>query len=122
MNRHSQKGMTTIGWLIVIAVFGSILLTGFRILPMYLEFFNVQAAMDAVSKSDKVDVTSKQDLWRVLNANLRINSVRDLKQEDFKFSRKNGATIITADYEARRPYIANLFIGGNFTHTIEIKK
>jgi hypothetical protein len=122
MNRHSQKGMTTIGWLIVIAVFGSILLTGFRILPMYLEFFNVQAAMEAVSKSDKVDFSSKQDMWRAINANLKINSVRDLKQQDFKFSRKDGVTVITAEYEVRRPYIANLFIGGNFTHTIEIKK
>ena len=122
MNRHSQNGLTTIGWLVVIAIFGSILLTGFRILPMYLEFFNVKAAMEAVAKNDKVDLTSRHDLWRVLNSNLKINSVRDMEQDDFKFTREDGATVITADYEVRRPYFAQLFIGAHFTHTIEIRR
>jgi Tfp pilus assembly major pilin PilA len=122
MNTHSQKGLTTIGWLVVIAIFGSIVLTGFKILPMYLEYFNVKAAMEAVAKSDKVDLTSKQDIWRVLNANLKINSVRSLKQEDFKFTREDGATVITADYEVRRPYFLELYIGAHFTHSIEIRR
>lgn len=122
MNRHSQQGLTTIAWIMVIAIFGSILLTGFKILPMYIEFFNVKAAMEAVAHNTEIDDRSKRDLWIAINNNLRIQSVRDLKQEDFSFVREDGVTTIKVDYEVRKPYIAQLFIGANFTHSIEIKR
>lgn len=122
MNRHSQQGLTTIGWILVIAIFGSILLTGFKILPMYIEFYNVKAAMEAVAKNTEIDDRSKRDLWVAINNNLRIQSVRDLKKEDFSFVREDGVTTMTVNYEVRKPYIAQLFIGANFTHSVEIKR
>lgn len=122
MNKHSQQGLTTIGWIAVIAIFGSIILTGFKILPMYLEFFNVKAAMEAVAQNPTIDDRSKRDLWIAINNNLRINSVRDLKKENFSFVREDGVTTMTVNYEVRKPYIAQLFIGANFTHSIEIKR
>ena len=122
MNKHSQQGLTTIGWIAVIAIFGSIVLTGFKILPMYLEFFNVKAVMEAVAQNNELDARSKRDLWTALENNLRINSVRDLKKEDFSFVRKDGVTTVTVDYEVRKPYIAQLFIGANFTHSVVINR
>lgn len=122
MNRHSQQGLTTIGWIVVIAIFGSIVLTGFKILPMYIQFFNVKAAMAAVAQNTEIDDRSKRDLWIAINNNLRIQSVRDLKKEDFSFVREDGVTTMTVNYEVRKPYIAQLFIGANFTHSIEIQR
>lgn len=122
MNKHSQQGLTTIGWIVVIAIFGSIVLTGFKILPMYLEFFNVKAAMEAVAQNPAVDDRSKRDLWIAINNNLRINSVRSLKKENFSFVREDGVTTMTVNYEVRKPYIAQLFIGADFTYSIEIKR
>ncbi len=122
MNKHSQRGLTTIGWLIVIATFGSIVLTGFKILPMYLEFMNVKNTMETVAQNTQLDPKSKRDLWIAINKNLRINSVYDLKQEDFSFSRKDGVTTITVDYEVRKPYVAQLFLGANFVHSVEINR
>lgn len=122
MNRHSQQGLTTIGWIAVIAIFGGIVLTGFKILPMYLEYFNVQAVMEAVAQDHQVDARSKRDLWAALEKNLRINSVRELKKEDFSFVRKDGVTTMTVDYEVRKPYFAELFIGANFIHSVVINR
>lgn len=123
MNRQkTQKGLTTIGWLAVIAIFGSIVLTGFKIIPMYLEFFNVKAVMESVAKDTALDPKSKRDLWQAIDKNLLINSVRDLKQENFSFTRKDGVTTIRVDYEVRKPYIAELFIGANFSHQVEINR
>lgn len=122
MNKHSQQGLTTIGWIVVIAIFGSIVLTGFKILPMYLEFFNVKAAMEAVAQNPAIDDRSKRDLWAAINSNLLINSVRDLKKEDFSFVREDDVTTMTVDYEVRKPYVGPLFIGANFTYSIEIRR
>lgn len=122
MNKHSQQGLTTIGWLAVIAIFGSIVLTGFKVLPMYLEYFQVKSVMDSVVEDTSIDPKSRADLWRAISKRLVINSIRDMKKEDFSFVRKDGVTIITTDYEVRKPYVAQLFIGGHFTYSVEIRR
>jgi len=122
MNKNSQQGLTTIGWIVVIAIFGSIILTGFKILPMYLEYFQVKSVMDSVAVDTALDPKSRKDLWEALNKRLYINSVRYLKKEDFTFTRKESVTTITADYEIRKPYVAQLFIGANFTYSVEMNR
>ena len=119
MNRHSQQGLTTIGWIVVIAIFGSIVLTGFKVMPMYMEYFQVKSVMDSVATDSSIDAKSKKDLYEALNKRLYINSVRYLEQKNFTFSRKDNITTITVDYEVRKPYIAQLFIGGHFTYSVE---
>lgn len=122
MNRHSQQGLTTIGWIAVIAIFGSIILTGFKILPMYLEYLNVKAAMETVAENTEIDARSKRDLLESVNKNLQINAVRSLSKENFSFTRENDVTTMTVDYEVRKPYVAQLFIGAHFTYSVEIKR
>jgi len=79
MNHRQQNGMTTLGWIIVIAIFSFIVVTGFKILPLYLDFMNVKNAMHAVERraeegDSEVDPRSKRDLWVSLANQLKINS------------------------------------------------
>jgi hypothetical protein len=131
MDQRQQKGMTTLGWIIVIAIFSFIVVTGFKILPLYLDFLNVKNAMKSVEKlaesggnlqGQKIDPRSKRDLWIALSNQLRINSVYGLKRENFKFKRKDGVTTVTVDYEARKPYFDRMFIGAHFVHSVDINK
>jgi hypothetical protein len=122
MNRHSQKGLTTIGWILVIAVFGSIVLTGLKILPMYLDFFNVKTVVDSVANDPSIDPKSKRDLWTAISKRLTINSIRFIKRDDVSFKREEGVTTITIDYEVEKPYIAQLYLGANFIYSVEINR
>ena len=122
MNTKSQRGMTTIGWIVVIALFSSILLTGFKIIPMYLEYFNVQSLMDGLAKDTSVDARSKRDLWIAFNKRLRVNQVTSIKREDVTFSRKDGVTTVKLEYRVEKPWIAQLFLGAQFQHSVEIKR
>lgn len=122
MNTHSQKGMTTIGWIIIIAIFGSIVLTGLKILPMYLDYFNVKSVVDSVVNDPSIDPKSKKDLWDAISKRLLINQVREIKRENVSFSRKEGVTTIVVDYNVEKPYIAQLYLGARFNYTAEIKR
>lgn len=122
IRKQSQQGLTTVGWILAIGLFGLIVITGFKILPMYIDYWNVKTVMEAVSKDENVDAGSKRDLWRAIEKRLSINSVWNLTKEDFKFSRENDTTTITADYEVRKPYLGDLFLGAHFTYSVEIKR
>lgn len=122
MNRNTQKGMTTIGWIAVIAIFSSILLTIFKVLPMYLEYFQVKSVIDGVAVDTNVDPRSKRDLWTAISKRLLINQATSVKREDVSFTRKDGVTTITVDYRVEKPYIAQLFIGANFVYSVEVNR
>ncbi len=122
INHKSQKGLTTIGWIVVIAIFGSIVLTGFKILPMYLEYYQVRSVLENVAANPEVDARSKKAIWSAITRQFLINQIRNIKREDMKVVRENDITKITIDYEVRKPYVAQLFIGGHFTYTVEKKE
>lgn len=122
MNRHSQKGLTTIGWIAVIAIFGSIVLTGLKILPMYMDFFQVKSVLDSIVTDETVDATSKKELWTTISKRLLINQVRSVKREDVSFERQEGVTTITVNYKVEKPYIAQLYLGARFNYSVEVKR
>jgi hypothetical protein len=122
MNKQSQNGLTTIGWIVVIAIFGSIVLTGLKILPMYLDYFNIRSVIDSVVNDPGIDARSKRDLWDAINKRLRINSIRYIKREDLSFERTDGVTTVRINYRVEKPYIAQLYLGADFSYTAEIKR
>ncbi len=122
INKHSQQGLTTIGWIAVIGLFGLIVVSGFKVLPMYLDYFSVKSVLESVTQDESINASSKRELWDAISRRLNINQVRGLTKENFTFSRKNDITTITADYEVRKPYLAELFIGAHFTYSVEIKR
>jgi len=122
MKIKSQQGLTTIGWIAVIGIFGMIVVTGFKILPMYMEFYSVKSILETVTTDESIDARSKRDLWKAINRRLQINQIRGLKKENFIISFDNNVTTIMADYEVRKPYVAELFIGGHFTYSVEFSR
>jgi len=122
INKHSQQGLTTIGWLAAIGIFGLLVVSGFKVLPFYLDYFKLKSVMDGVVQDETVDARSKRDLLFALNKRLMINQVLDVKKEHFTFERKNNITTMTVEYEVRKPYLADLFIGAHFTYSVEIKR
>ena len=122
MNRQSQQGLTTVGWILVIAIFGGIVLTIFKVVPMYLEYFQVKSVLESVVTDDTIDPRSKRDLWNAIQKRLVINQAKSVKRENLTFKRAENVTTITVDYKVEKPYIAQLFIGAHFVYSVEIDR
>ncbi|MDJ0834082.1 MAG: DUF4845 domain-containing protein [Gammaproteobacteria bacterium] len=122
MNTRSQRGVTTVSLIVIIALASLILLNIFRALPMYMDFSNVKSVMEAVANDAEVDPRSKAAMWASLGKRLRINQISYIKKENFTFTRQDDVTTMTVDYEVRKPYVADMFIGAHFVHSVEIKR
>ncbi len=88
--RHRQKGVSTVGWLGVAAIFGLLLITFFKVFPMYYENFKLKSAMEAVQQDSSIDTKSKRAIWDSLAKRLFINEVRSVKREHVSMERKDG--------------------------------
>jgi len=114
--------MTSFGWIGVVGIFVFLLITFFKILPMYYDNFKLQTAMEALQQDQKIDPKSKRAIWESLQKRLFINEVRAIQREHVSMSRDDGKTTVTVDYEARDEYIGNLFIGAHFVESIVIDR
>jgi len=120
--RYRQKGLSSAGWLAMIGVFGILIVTGIRVIPIFIENFNIKTVLESVQGDARINPKSKRAIWESIQKRLAVNEVYLIKREDLKMTRKNGKTTITITYESRRPYVGNLFIGGAFSESVVIDR
>jgi hypothetical protein len=121
-SRQRQKGMSSFGWIAVAGIFAFLLITFFKVFPMYYDNYKLKSAMDAIRLDETVDAKSKREIWTSLSKRLYINEVRGIQREQVTMERKDGKTTVTVSYELRDNYVGNLFIGGRFVESIVIDR
>lgn len=121
-SRSRQKGMSSFGWIAVAGVFGFLLITFFKVFPMYMDMYTLRSVLTSIKDDSSIDAKSKSDIWQSMQKRLYINEVKSIKLEHVTMTRKDGKTTVTVAYEARNPYIGNLFIGGNFSESVVIDR
>ncbi len=120
--KRRQRGLSSVGWLLVATIFGLLIITFFKVFPMYYDNFKVKSSLEALAEDTSVDSKSKRAIWDSLSKRLYINEVRTIQRENVKMERKDGKTTVTVSYEVKDDYIGNLFIGGRFTEQIVINR
>ena len=121
-SRHRQKGMSSFGWIAVVGIFGFLVITFFKVFPMYYDNYKVKSVLESLQQDSEIDPKSKRAIWDSLNKRLYINEVRNIQRENVKMVRKDGKTTVTITYRLEDEYIGNLFIGGSFAESIVIDR
>ncbi len=121
-SRHRQKGLSSVGWIAMVGIFGLLLLGFFKVFPMYYENFKLKSVLEAVSLDESLNPRSKAEIWNSLSKKAYINEVRGLKREHVTMERKDGKMTVTVSYEKRDNYVGNLFIGGKFVESVVIER
>jgi len=119
---HRQKGMSSVGWLLIVGVFGFLVITFFKVFPMYYENFKLNSALENLQKDSAIDPKSKRAIWESLSKRLFIDEVRSVTPEHVTMVRKDGKTTVTVTYETRDSYVGNLYIGASFSNSVVIDR
>ena len=120
--RHQQKGVSSWGWLVIAAIFGFLLITFFRLFPMYYENFKVKSVLENLAQDQTIDVKSRRAIWDSLNKRFIVQDVKTVKREHIGMSRKDGKTTVTVKYEVQSDLIGNLTIGARFEDSVVINR
>jgi hypothetical protein len=117
-----QHGLSTVGIIAMVGIFGLLVVMLVKVFPMYYDNFKLNSALEAIENDNELDPKSKKAIWDSLQKRLYINEVRNIKREHVKMERKNGKTTITVTYEDRDTFIGNLFIGATFEERAVINR
>jgi hypothetical protein len=120
--RRRQAGMSTVALILIVGIFAFLVITFFKVFPMYYGNFKVRNALQSMAQDSELDPKSKRALWEALSKRLFVDEVRSVTRENVTMKRKDGKTTITVTYETRDNYIGNLFIGASFSESIVIDR
>lgn len=115
--KRTQRGMTLIGFIVVLAVVGLFVYVGMKLVPMYSEFYAVKQAMKQVAAEPGVANKAPKEIADTFFRRLYISYAENVKNENVKIERGDRGWVMTVEYEVRRPLIANLDVVGKFKAT-----
>lgn len=118
--RHNQRGISFIGFIVVLAVVGFFLFLGMRIGPTYLEYFTIRKAVDQVAA--ETTTLEPGAIREAMRRRMQIDYSANFKPEFVRLQREGNEVKLVLSYEVREPLIYNLDFVATFEHTAPVRQ
>ena len=115
-----QKGMTAIGWLVVLLLIAFFAFLGMKIGPIYLENYTIKTVIESLKNEPSITQQSAIKVKGIVMRRLDINHVYDIKSEHVMVKKTPGVMAIEINYKVQKPLIANLEVIATFSEKITL--
>lgn len=119
---HSQKGMSILSWLMILAFIAFFASAAFKVLPHYFDYMSLEKLITSVETDKASDVRSINDFYAHVSKGMQVNSIRDLNlQEALKVKVENNEFRAHLKYEKREPLIENIDLVVRFDKEFRVR-
>ena len=119
---RSQKGMSMLGWMVVLALVAFFASTAFKMFPHYMDFWSLEKAIISVETERASEVRTVRDFYAHVEKAMQVNGIRDIKLDDVLEVKLEGNEFLAhLKYEKREPLIENLDLVANFDKEFRIR-
>ncbi|MGH8370395.1 MAG: DUF4845 domain-containing protein [Gammaproteobacteria bacterium] len=107
--RKRQTGLTMISWVILILLIGFVGLFGFKLVPLYMDYMTINAALTNVTHEAAVG-GSASGMHSAIEKQFNVNDVNVISADDVQIGTDPNSNnmILTLDYDARTGFVANI--------------
>jgi hypothetical protein len=119
---YRQAGMSSIGLVTSIAL-GLLLLTcTLKMLPAYIQNWNVQSVLDSVLTEhlERATPLTKAEIRSRINKRLNINQITVLTSKQIDIEKTAEAYTVIADYEVRESLFSNIDVVMKFDNSVSL--
>ena len=120
MRKH-QRGITAIGWLILMIPVAIVFYAGIRVSPLYLNYMKVVHSLDSVATELNNEGQTADGLRTAVDKHFQIESVDYPDKKDLKITRVNNVWQIEANYDDQSPLFSNIAILFTFDKIVKLK-
>jgi Tfp pilus assembly protein PilE len=117
-----QRGITLIGFIMVMAVVGIFLFFGMRLFPVYAQHFSAVTDLKAACAESDASRATLQEMRNKLDRRFNISYVDNVDTgKDLKIVKQGDKKFLNIKYEVRKPLIYNLDFVAVFDVTEEMR-
>ena len=118
----NQRGITTLGFLILAIFVGMFAFAGIRLTPVYLNYVKVAGVLDGVYDEFNSQNPSRAAIRTSIRRRFEVESVSIVDETDVTVTPDDGGFLITAQYDHMTPYIANLYFTVRFDKQVLVRR
>ena len=119
-SKTHQRGMTGIGWLIVLALIGFFVLLALRMVPAYLDYFKVVSTLEALEEES--GFSSPAEIRRLLERRFDVSFVSSITPQDVEIKNVGKIYRVTASYEKREHIAGNVYVLMDFENQVLVTR
>lgn len=113
-----QRGITLLGFIMVLAVVGVFAFVGFKLFPVYAEYYSAVTDLKASCKEPDAPRATLQEMRNKLDRRFNISYVSSINtSKDLKLIKTGDVKALNIKYEVRKPLIYNLDFVAKFDVT-----
>jgi hypothetical protein len=120
MRKH-QRGITTVGWLILLIPVAIVFYAGIRLAPVYLNYLKVTHSLQQVAGEVDASTATADGIRSSLGRHFDIDSIDYPDLKDIKIARVDNVWTLEANYDEQAPLFANIAILVSFDKTVSLK-
>lgn len=119
---RKQRGVTMIGWIVLLIPMAIVLYAGIRVGPEYFNYYKLRTAMNETATQLESDETlTPQTIRFALDKRFDTGYVDVLAAKDIDVSKIEGGWSMTAEYESEVALFGNVYLTLAFEHTAPIE-
>ena len=120
-SRHSQRGVTFLGWLILLIPVAIVVYAGIRLTPIYLNYMRVAKSLDRLAQQQQDDgTTTAASLRAALDRSFDIETIEYPTTKDIDIHRDGDHWAAVADYQDMAPLFGNLSLQVQFHKEVDL--
>ncbi len=117
-----QRGMTFIGWVVVLALVISYVLVGVKVVPAYIEYFSVKKVLATMANDPGFPSMSVKEIRDSFDRRASIDYITAVTPDDLDITKDNGENVVSVNYSQKIPLVANISIVLDFSASTAGKK
>lgn len=120
--KQSQRGLTLIGFAIVLCVVGFFAFCAMKLVPVYSEYMGVVKSMEQLSKEPGIGSRDVSEIRGMLYLKFNVQYVDEntIPPANIQIKKTGGATSLRVFYDKRIKFIANIDLLASFDKTINL--
>jgi hypothetical protein len=116
--RSRQRGATFLGILIIVAIIGSAVYAGIRLMPLYFEYMAVVRALEQTAKEEAGG--TQQQLRQALGRRWNVEDIKSVDFQDIEIKKASNGYSMRAWYRAEVPFVSNVSLVADFDKTVMV--
>ena len=122
--RQHERGVTFLGWVIILVPIALVFYAGIRLTPVYLEYMKITRTLEQVRDELKGDQPDASAIRVAIERRFDVEDVHVMTMRDvdkLKITKDGNGYKVEAVYQATAPYVSNVSLLVNFDKTVQIE-
>jgi hypothetical protein len=119
---NGQRGLTLIGFLIVLIIAAFFAFIIMKLFPVYSEYYAVRTSLKALQQEPGIAGKPPEQVRELLNRKWYISYVKTPTQKNVKVTRRGGEYIVSVAYERRGNLLYNLDYVATFEKSVNLTR